>query len=249
MARGLVLALGGVALALLLGIGWSYDPVLPCPMFDVSLPHCAWSLSYVEARSKFLTAMQPRASIVDSLALGGGLFVDVAEFTGRPDHVVVHVSGTHGVEGYVGSAVQIAASAFLAPNASGPTVVLVHVLNPFGMRHTRRFNENNVDLNRNALFGPEAEATRKRDPDVAGYETLDSIINPRGPLTWPALLRWGIDAASVALSRGGSAKIRRALITGTYTRDKGLYFGGREVQPSTRLLVDWLRTLPAAAQG
>jgi len=234
------MALAVVALALLFNVAWSYDPVLPCAVFDASLPQCAWSRSYAEARSKFLAAMQPRASIVDSLALGGGLFVDVAEFTGRPDHVVVHISGTHGVEGYVGSAVQIAASAFLAPNASGPTVVLVHVLNPFGMRHTRRFNENNVDLNRNALFGAEAEAARNRDPNIAGYEDLDAIINPRGPLTWPALLRWAVDAASVALSRGGFARIRRALVTGTYTRAKGMYFGGRDVQPSTRLVVVWL---------
>jgi hypothetical protein len=64
------------------------------------------------------------------------------------ERVVVHVSGTHGVEGYAGSAVQAAALHQLSlqakevlTDASLPTLVFVHVLNPYGMKNNRRVNE------------------------------------------------------------------------------------------------------------
>ena len=70
---------------------------------------------------------------------------------------LVHLSGTHGVEAYAGSAVQLAllerwaAEPSSAPSARGVRVVLVHVLNPFGFYCSRRWNEQGADLNRNML--------------------------------------------------------------------------------------------------
>ncbi|CAD7957683.1 unnamed protein product [Amoebophrya sp. A120] len=63
-------------------------------------------------------------------------------------------------------------------NAKIRKILLVHCINPFGMRHYRRFNENNVDLMRNALSREEAVQVRSRDPNIAGYEDLDYILNP-----------------------------------------------------------------------
>jgi hypothetical protein len=82
----------------------------------------------------------------------------------------------HGVEGFAGSAVQVAAlkgiaaeaatdttaaaAAAAAASASGNaastrskpyTLCFVHAVNPYGFAALRRFNENNVDLNRNNL--------------------------------------------------------------------------------------------------
>ena len=37
------------------------------------------------------------------------------------------------------------------------------MVNPFGMAHFRRFNENNVDLNRNALPSTDRAAVLARD--------------------------------------------------------------------------------------
>ena len=50
--------------------------------------------------------------------------------------LLVHVSGTHGAEGYSGSAVQLALlrrwAADPAARPAGVRVALVHALNPFG---------------------------------------------------------------------------------------------------------------------
>jgi hypothetical protein len=67
------------------------------------------------------------------------LSIDVVVIPGRKDSAFVHLSGTHGLEGFAGSAVQ---SAILADvgnltSANGPTVVLVHALNPWGMSQVR----------------------------------------------------------------------------------------------------------------
>lgn len=73
---------------------------------------------------------------------------DVAVVRRSKDRVVVHISGTHGSEGFAGSAVQAAALHQLSlqenekrTNESLPTLVFVHVLNPYGMKNNRRVNE------------------------------------------------------------------------------------------------------------
>ena len=45
------------------------------------------------------------------------------------------------------------------------------------MAHYRRWNENNVDLNRNALFPDEWAAVRARDPNIAGYEDFAHLYD------------------------------------------------------------------------
>ena len=95
---------------------------------------------------------------------------------------IVHSSGTHGVEGYLGAAVQIRFLHELYlrnekqqrlannPRAASPSasnnkvrkILLIHAVNPHGMRHHRRTNENNVDLNRNVLSDEMWTNLRKR---------------------------------------------------------------------------------------
>jgi hypothetical protein len=56
--------------------------------------------------------------------------------------------------------------------------MLIHAVNPFGMRNFRRFNENNCDLNRNALTPEELRQAQARDPTSTGYTQLDYLFNP-----------------------------------------------------------------------
>lgn len=82
------------------------------------------------------------------------LSIDVGVIRRSKEKMLVHISGTHGVEGFAGSAIQnaiIDKSNITREDPSLPTLVIVHVLNPFGMANLRRWNENNVDLNRNFL--------------------------------------------------------------------------------------------------
>ena len=59
-----------------------------------------------------------------------------------------------------------------------PTIVFVHALNPYGMANNRRFNEDNIDLNRNFLSVEEFQDVVKRDNNIAGYDDLQYLLNP-----------------------------------------------------------------------
>jgi hypothetical protein len=57
--------------------------------------------------------------------------------------------------------------------------VAIHAVNPFGFAFGRRWNENNVDLNRNALLTQEEwDKVKSRDANIAGYQDFNSLFNP-----------------------------------------------------------------------
>ena len=107
---------------------------------------------------------------------------------------IICTSGVHGVEGYAGSAVQIwflreilheqqkilSQPGQQCDKSTWDTrqIMLIHAVNPFGMRNFRRFNENNCDLNRNALTPEELRQAQARDPTSTGYPQLDYLFNP-----------------------------------------------------------------------
>src|SRR5690606_15269651 len=107
---------------------------------------------------------------------GEPLATDVARFgapVGEADHVVLVLSGTHGVEGHAGSGLQrnLIASGRLDGLPPGVAVVLVHAVNPYGMAWTRRVDHENVDVNRN--FVDPADL-----PENPHYEEVDHLLNP-----------------------------------------------------------------------
>ena len=69
------------------------------------------------------------------------------------ENVILHVSGIHGVEGHAGSAIQLSLLHDYAKNPydEQQTTIFVHLYNCYGFDKGRRFNQNNVDLNRNNL--------------------------------------------------------------------------------------------------
>ena len=121
-----------------------------------------YSADYFAARERFLAACAQLGLEHHALTVHAPsprpepLTIDVAiAGATKPSTAIVLSSGVHGVEGLFGSALQLA---FLERLASwqppaGAAVVLIHAVNPFGFAWLRRFNENNVDLNRNFLLG------------------------------------------------------------------------------------------------
>ena len=106
---------------------------------------------------------------------------------------VIHCSGTHGIEGYLGSAIQLrflhelflqqekrlrTNNVHAPPTKNTPVkkVLLIHAINPYGMRHHRRTNENNVDLNRNVLSEEMWKMIRARDPNCVSYGMYCSCV-------------------------------------------------------------------------
>ena len=68
--------------------------------------------------------------------------------------LVIISTAEHGIEGYVGYAMMKVFVEEFAPhlNPENTGLLLIHGLNPWGMKHHRKVNENSVDLNRNFVL-------------------------------------------------------------------------------------------------
>jgi len=166
---------------------------------------------------------------------GEGLAIDVAE-VGPLDaeRVVLVVSGTHGVEGYCGSALQ---RHWLENHATGipegVAVVLVHGLNPFGFAWVRRVNEDNVDLNRNFVDWDAPLPTNE------GYELLAEFMVPQD---WSPAEQERTSARLFELGdQMGFEVFAAAVSAGQYRHPTGVFYGGAGPVWSHR----WLRTWAA----
>jgi hypothetical protein len=162
------------------------------------------------------------------------LTIDIACLGERgAERVLLHTSGLHGVEAFAGSAIQLAALKNLIAPPAGCALVLVHVLNPFGMAWLRRTNENNVDLNRNFLRHDE-----RWEGAPALYPCLDPLLNPPTPPAAADAFR--LRLALFALRHGPTAT-RQAIAEGQYEYARGLFYGGKSLEPGPRLYLEWLR--------
>jgi hypothetical protein len=202
-------------------------------------PESFFSADYSAARGRFRETATAAGAALHSIALtatgprGEPLAIDIAWLgSPRPRQVLLHTSGMHGVEAYTGSAVQLALLA--SPPALGPdeTLIMVHVLNPYGMAWLRRTNEHNVDLNRNFLLNGEAF---EGAPEL--YRRLDPLLNPR---SGPGRDGFRLRAPAFAL-RHGFQRVKQAIAEGQYAYPKGLFYGGPELQEGPRLFCEWLR--------
>ena len=205
-----------------------------------------FSPDYVAARDRFRDAAQRAGASLDALRLEAHgprqeeLTIDIARLGERgARRVLLHTSGMHGVEAFAGSAVQLAVLATPPALPAGCELVLVHVLNPYGMAWLRRVNENNVDLNRNFL---------KRDQHWEGapglYRYLDPLLNPPSP---PDRDLFPLRLALLAL-RHGALAARQAIAEGQYEFPRGLFFGGKSLERGPRLYLEWLRRNLAQAE-
>ena len=195
-----------------------------------------FSRDYAEARKRFVAAALAARAGHTEMPLdvrgpsGERLSLNLAYLGAEiPTKLLLHTSGIHGVEGFAGSAIQIAALESAIEIPEGVGVVFVHALNPFGMAWSRRVNENNVDLNRNFLGS--GEAYSGSDPR---YENLGKILNarPAPDWFWPQIL--------FRLSHLGFTALKNAIVRGRYDFPEGLFFGGHELQQSSRLYKEWL---------
>jgi hypothetical protein len=208
-------------------------------------PASYFSPDYTAARARFRDAAHAAGARVEALPIeargpaGESLTIDIA-CLGAPGarRVLLHTSGIHGVEAFAGSAVQLAALARRPVVPGGCALMLVHVLNPYGMAWLRRFNESNVDLNRNFL-GP-GERWEGASPL---YRHLDPLLNPPTP---PAADGFYLRLALFAL-RYGMHGPRQAIAEGQYEFPRGLFYGGAKLEAGPRLFLDWLSANVAGA--
>ncbi len=210
-----------------------------------------FSHSYEVARRRFRDAARAACAAleqhrVDTGEAGVDLTIDVATVGGRePSWAVVVSSGVHGVEGFFGSAIQLAwlsgQTAGEPPPGDG-VVVLIHAVNPYGFTRIRRTNEHNVDLNRNFL-----DTAGAYTGAPAGYAMLNPFLNPASPPSWIEPFRL---KALWRIRRHGLPALKDAVARGQYRFPRGLFFGGHGATPSTRImqqhLAGWLGGAPRA---
>ena len=172
------------------------------------------------------------------------LTIDLASF-GNPSasKALVISSGLHGVEGLFGSAVQLATiERYLANQQISPDLqlVMLHILNPFGCAEYRRWNEANIDLNRNFLLGDEAYVGCPPD-----YPALDRFLNPRST---PSRLEPFLLKSLALIARYGMSALKNTLPVGQYDFPQGLFFGGNAPSQTQTILATHLRGWLGAAQ-
>lgn len=202
----------------------------------------AFSRSYAEARTKFLQAAEAAGLAVESKPHplpgrdGELLAMDVAR-DGHPNaqKLLVLSSACHGVEGYCGSGVQVAAlrdPAWRAAAAeAGVAVLYIHALNPYGFSHIRRTTHENVDLNRNF------QDFSKPLPENREYRELHPLLFPD---RWPPP-PGNLQAVGAWLARNGEAAFQSAITRGQYEFPDGLFFGGQAPTWSNLALREVLR--------
>lgn len=210
----------------------------------MSIAETFFSTSYAEARQRFIAAAEGRGLLVESALhpmkglQGEELAMDVAR-DGHPDagRLLVLSSACHGVEGFCGSGVQLAALADAEwqarAAAAGVAVLYIHALNPYGFSHIRRTTHENVDLNRN--FHDFSQPL----PVNAEYRELHPLLVPP---EWPPGLENGQAIAARLAQGGGLAAYQAAITRGQHEFPDGMFFGGTAATWSNRMLRDVLRT-------
>eukprot|EP00466_Bigelowiella_natans_P009782 jgi/Bigna1/88966/estExt_fgenesh1_pg.C_410084 len=216
--------------------------------------------TYQEAREKFLKAAKAAGAKIESLELKGQkgpegetLAIDIAVLgdvnNSNPESLLLHTSGVHGPEGFAGSAIQTWFLTQLAKNdelrnelgrKKGTKIALVHAVNPYGMAWIRRYNENNVDLNRNFLLDPKQSHADIQNVD---YPLVHEIFKPSsygyfGNAHFMLRLCKVVAGFSFNFKR-----FKQAVAGGQYDFKDGFFYGGDRLQPGPQMLVDAFKTI------
>lgn len=185
----------------------------------------AFSQDYSDARAGFISDAHSMELEVSSLRHplngpeGEKLYTDHC-WIGDPDagRVLVLISGTHGVEGFCGSAAQRDALQIwnrhkLPKNVA---ILMIHAINPHGFAWLRRVTEDNIDLNRNFVDFSQPL------PQNEGYVHLaEALLGPVDD-------RSAQEKLDAYANEHGEAALYRAIIAGQYTHPNGLFYGGTE---------------------
>ncbi len=234
-----------VLIAIFLGIGITYFYIQfnnfePESNFEVKTENLEYyNNSYDESRMDFLKKANelkekyPEIKIFNFYVeskIDDSLSVDFCYIPGKDSTKLMTLSsGVHGVEGFVGNAMQLyfmgnyINDEFLAKSG----ILLIHSVNPYGFKYGRRVSENNVDLNRNS-----DTETKLYETINTGYPEVYSLINPKGELDTESFAnKFFFVKAIKNIAEKGMPVLRQAILQGQYQFPEGLYFGGKTFEP------------------
>lgn len=204
---------------------------IPTAPLDIRVfPEC-----YAAARQAWLERLQELHLTVEHVfypCQGGGpdgdLLVTDAALIGSSSaqRILVLIAGTHGIEGFAGSAVQLDLMALLQEGYSelpdDTAILLVHALTPWGYAWLRRCDEDGVDLNRNAVDFNQPLPVNQH------YQELRPLLfTEDAELRQQTLARWQ--------EMHGRVMLEQAVSGGQYHDASGPFYGG--VKPAHGLEV------------
>lgn len=210
---------------------------------------------YTQARTLFLKQVQDLKKEVPTLqhhelsipsATQKNLITDslyIPPSSGMKERLVVLISGTHGIEAFVGSALQslFIHEKFWQQRDDKLGILIIHGLNPYGFQTGRRVSENNVDLNRN--FDTSSDLFQLKNP---GYQKVQSLLNPSEKAVSGGWDRIHFYFQCVkAIAQHSMDSLRRAILKGQYEAPAGVYFGGQNFEPQKEILEKELLTFGA----
>jgi hypothetical protein len=202
-----------------------------------------FSEDYFEASARFASAASRAGLEVEALwhpsataPDGRRLAVDVAR-AGAKDasHVLFTVCGTHGVEGYAGSAAQLQLLRKLTSEPLPPhiAIVLVHGLNPYGWARNSQRNEDGIDLNRNFI-----DFSQIPEGDAEGVSLMSTVLDiPE--MSFAALGHALEKLAAIRKEIGAKRYIQR--VAGQYLDPRGFKYGGSRPSWSNQVYRDIVR--------
>jgi hypothetical protein len=143
--------------------------------------------------------------------------------------VLVLLGGTHGVEGFAGSAVLIDQLALIAKGLviipADTAVLMVHALTPWGYAWQRRCDQDGVDLNRNSVN------FSRPLPENQDYDLIkDTFYLPDAAQRKIALAEFEQQHGRVALEKAVSG--------GQYSDPSGPFYGGKAPAHGRRVCED-----------
>jgi len=196
--------------------------------------------SYVDCRSQFLdqankikadyAGVQITALKVES-QVDSDLTIDYCYIPAQKSYerLLILTSAVHGVEGYVGSAIQ---QMFLNElvkeiDMDDMGVLIIHGINPYGFKYKRRVSENNVDLNRNCSTDPALYSSVNE-----GYKALNIFLNQKTKVNLTRFDNIFFQVTAIQkIIKYGMSSLRQAVLQGQYQFEKGVYFGGKALEP------------------
>ncbi len=196
---------------------------LPLAAIDTAVfpaSYAAGRQRWLEQTTKLTCQTQRQSYRCDGTGPDGEELVTDTVWIGSENasRVLILIGGTHGIEGFAGSAIQIDQLDLIA---SGLTVIpadtamlLIHALTPWGYAWQRRCDADGVDLNRNAI-----DFSRPL-PENKDYDLLkDTFYLENAAQRKIALTEFERQHGRVALEKAISA--------GQYSDPSGPFYGGK----------------------
>ena len=196
---------------------------------------------YEDVRDHLLQTVENMVSTGETVELysyavdeAEGLYIDNVYIPSKEEqtNLVVVTTGVHGIEGYIGSVMLDVFWQEIYPELEQKNtgVLVVANVNPYGMKYHRRYNENNVDLNRNFIIDWDSfDMSVNKD-----YPKVESFLGPQKKMGNAFWHEAGFYASMVkeVVSNGVDA-VSNALLGGQYEYPEGVYYGGAGDEKST----------------